>query len=247
MKHIGLLIISFIPFCCFSQTKDPIVVSAKYRLTYIKDGAKLVDDICQLDITKSGSYFYSLGFNAEMEAVNRKFTNASQSNARVNFVAGDFRHDLFPFNTVKDYNQKTATQIERIGTEFLGYVKDTLNNRSWMIAKDEKKIGTLIARKAVQERKGNRITAWFCKEVPFQDGPMYYYGLPGLIVSANTNLGWQIDLIDLKYNSDSKRTLSILPYRSVSIEQFKKAQKNYAAQLQNGALPNGDKIEKAKY
>ncbi len=174
---------------------------------------------------------------------------ASQSNAPVNFVASEFRHDLFPFNTVKDYNQKTATQIERIGTEYLGYVKDTLNSKPWMVTKEEKKVGALIARKAVQERKGNIITAWFCKEVPFQDGPMYYYGLPGLIVSASTNLGWQIDLIDLKYNSDSKRILSIRPYRTVSIEQFKKAQKNYAAQLQNGSgvLPNGDKIERVKH
>lgn len=247
MKYIALLITAFIPLCCFSQSKDPIVASAKYRITYIQNGAKLVDDICQLDITKSGSYFYSLGFIAEIEAINNKFLKARQSNTGANFTAGEFRHDLFPFNTVKDYNQKTATQIERIGTEFLGYVKDTLNSKPWMVTKEERKIGTLITRKAVQERKGNTITAWFCKEVPFQEGPMYYYGLPGLIVSASTNLGWQIDLIDLKYNSDGKKTLSILPYRTLSIEQFKKAQKNYAAELQSGAVTNGDKIERVKH
>ncbi len=247
MKSISLLVLGFIPLLSFAQTADPVIVKAKYKVTYSRDDKKLVDDICELDITKSGSYFYSQGLIAQIELINAKTLHAKQANEVVRFTASDLRRDLFPFTTIKNYRQRIAIEIQRIGIEYLAHVRDTLNSKPWNILREEKKIGTLRAQEAIQDRKGNRITAWFCKDLPFQDGPMYYNGLPGLIVSATSSLGWQFDLIDIKFTSEELNKYAISPYRLVSVAQFEKAKKNYAAQLQSGQYSNGDKLEKVKF
>lgn len=52
----------------------------------------------------------------------------------------------------------------------------------WKILPDQQKIGEFNAQKAVGNFAGRQWIAWFTTEIPIQDGPYKFNGLPGLIV-----------------------------------------------------------------
>lgn len=54
--------------------------------------------------------------------------------------------------------------------------------QDWKISPDKEKIGELMTQKATCTFAGRIWTAWFTTEIPIQDGPYKFYGLPGLIV-----------------------------------------------------------------
>lgn len=59
---------------------------------------------------------------------------------------------------------------------------------NWHITNETKTIAGYRCQKAISTYKSNskasiKIEAWFCPSLPFQFGPKYYYGLPGLILA----------------------------------------------------------------
>ncbi|WP_294285606.1 GLPGLI family protein [uncultured Chryseobacterium sp.] len=55
-------------------------------------------------------------------------------------------------------------------------------SQNWKLAKESKKLKGLMLQKATTTYGGRNWTAWFTKEIPFQEGPYKFHGLPGLIV-----------------------------------------------------------------
>lgn len=55
-------------------------------------------------------------------------------------------------------------------------------NISWKIEKETKKTSSLQLQKATAKFGGRNWIAWFSKDIPFQEGPYKFHGLPGLIV-----------------------------------------------------------------
>ncbi len=53
---------------------------------------------------------------------------------------------------------------------------------SWKIEKETKKTSSLQLQEATAKFGGRNWIAWFSKDIPFQEGPYKFYGLPGLIV-----------------------------------------------------------------
>ena len=53
---------------------------------------------------------------------------------------------------------------------------------TWTILPDKQKIGNWETQKATTEFAGRKWTAWFCSDIPIQDGPYKFSGLPGLVV-----------------------------------------------------------------
>ncbi|MCB0457062.1 MAG: GLPGLI family protein [Flavobacteriaceae bacterium] len=100
-----------------------------------------------------------------------------------------------------------ADQVELFGKEFL--IKDTLEKRDWKLEKETKNIGEYTCFKATYtttrtvmtavsssedgENKNNEstseeevlVTAWYTPQIPVQNGPSQYHGLPGLILELN--------------------------------------------------------------
>ncbi len=86
-------------FCLFFamnevQTKNPIIASVKYKIKYIKDNKILINDACQLDITKTESYFYSLGIIAQSEYLEEKFQKSLQTGGGMNFKQNELKGGL---------------------------------------------------------------------------------------------------------------------------------------------------------
>ncbi|MFD2286455.1 GLPGLI family protein [Pedobacter petrophilus] len=82
-------------------------------------------------------------------------------------------------------NQKTNEYLHEadiLGKKFL--VIDQLVKYNWTITTEGKSIGTYKVKKATAKINGENITAWYTTDLPIQDGPKDYYGLPGLIIEV---------------------------------------------------------------
>ena len=75
----------------------------------------------------------------------------------------------------------------------IGYNEDLKFN--WKIDAQKEKIGAYNVQKATTEYGGRKWTAWFTADIPLQDGPYKFHGLPGLIVKVTdegNNYSWEL-------------------------------------------------------
>lgn len=64
------------------------------------------------------------------------------------------------------------------------HYKDTFNTTLWQIIGDTGRFGSFKTIKASCTFRGRKYSAWFVPEIPIQDGPYKFCGLPGLIVEV---------------------------------------------------------------
>ncbi|AZA83966.1 GLPGLI family protein [Chryseobacterium lactis] len=110
----------------------------------------------------------------------------------------------------------------------------------WKIAPDKQKIGEYNAQKAVTNLGGREWIAWFSTDIPFQDGPYIFYGLPGLIIKLEDATGShsmmlvgnkKVESMSSEKEMQVPENVKVLGLGSKEIEvskdQFKKAWKSY--------------------
>ncbi|WP_313091850.1 GLPGLI family protein [Chryseobacterium flavum] len=161
-----------------------------YEYRFIPDSnnkTEVKTEMMLLDIDKNGSNYYShdkfvadsIG-RADLEkqlkagggsiSVNRR-EKPGQVSYKVTKEYPDFKTYLFRNISVDKYKIKEDKKTE------------------WNILPDKQKIGEYNAQKATTSFGGREWTAWFTTEIPFQDGPYKFYGLPGLIVKIEDATG----------------------------------------------------------
>ncbi|WP_278380129.1 GLPGLI family protein [Chryseobacterium arthrosphaerae] len=106
------------------------------------------------------------------------------------FIADSLITNNIPFP--KDSKLNTSTIVSHKKGEELYDEYDLLENtvlklqskdtQTWQLTNENKKVKDLTLQKATTHYGGRNWTAWFSKEIPFQDGPYKFHGLPGLIV-----------------------------------------------------------------
>jgi GLPGLI family protein len=90
------------------------------------------------------------------------------------------------------YKDLVGNSLYKQDTQDLGLVsRDTLiYEDKWSLVNGSSRIICgYDCQKATQNLAGSQLTAWFCMEIPLSDGPMDYYGLPGLILGLEMPLG----------------------------------------------------------
>ncbi|MCJ7932207.1 MAG: GLPGLI family protein [Chryseobacterium sp.] len=161
-----------------------------YEYKFILDSHNKEDvkkEMMLLDIDKNGSSYYShdkfvadsIG-KAELEkqlkagggsiSVNRR-EKPGQVSYKVTKQYPDFKTYLFRNISMDKYKIREDKKPE------------------WKIQPDKQKIGDYNTQKATTSFGGREWTAWFAADIPFQDGPYKFYGLPGLIVKIEDATG----------------------------------------------------------
>lgn len=84
-------------------------------------------------------------------------------------------------------------------TSTLGkYFRVTFTSPKWKITKEKREILGYVCYKAKSLEGDNQVIAWFTPELSFSYGPLYYNGLPGLILKlTNSKLVFEAETIDL--------------------------------------------------
>lgn len=161
-----------------------------YELTYKphKDSLKTEKELMVLDIKKDKSIYQSYK-KVELDSIfqnmleeSKKNRNSPDMNAFSSFKREEFQEQILKVYPIKEIQFST-----NLGLDVYKY--EETPNFKWKIEAETKKIGTYNTQKASVKYGGRIWTAWFSTEIPFQDGPYKFHGLPGLIIKIEDTAG----------------------------------------------------------
>ena len=90
----------------------------------------------------------------------------------------------------KNFSKATSTTYDQAGMGECGYYDEPLTEIEWNVAQDSTK--TILGYQcfmASSDYHGRKWTIWFSPEIPIQDGPWKFCGLPGLVLEAYETTG----------------------------------------------------------
>lgn len=153
-----------------------------YEYKFIQDSTNRQDvksELLVLDLNKSGSKFYSY----------EKYRADSVMYAELKKQVAVQANNILVNNT---YKGNIRYLVEKSYPDFKTFIYNYIAGDDYKISDDRKMnwkilpatetIGTFKTQKAETEMYGRKWTAWFTTDVPVQDGPYKFHGLPGLIV-----------------------------------------------------------------
>ncbi|OCA77510.1 hypothetical protein BBI01_03425 [Chryseobacterium artocarpi] len=157
-----------------------------YEYKFITDSTakdKQLSETMYLEVASKGSKFYSKDYfqsDSTMRAITEKDTESISINL------GDFKFKgKIRYNIEKMYPEYSINFFTTLGSD--EYLVQEKRKQDWKILPEKEKIGEFNTQKAVCDFAGRKWTAWFTTDLPIQDGPYKFYGLPGLIVKIEDN------------------------------------------------------------
>ncbi|NIF04880.1 GLPGLI family protein [Chryseobacterium sp. Tr-659] len=213
-----------------------------YEYKYVIDSTakdKPETEIMLLDVAPKGSKFYSKdNFESDslMRAAMEKQFQAGSTELNFSGIKfkGKIRYSvekMYPDYAVNFFNNLAADE----------YMVQDSRKQEWKILQDKEKIGAFTAQKAICNFAGRKWTAWFTTDLPIQDGPYKFSGLPGLIVKLED--ATRSHSFELKGNKklpggyewkSSKEKERFNPLITVNETKYKKAFKDYLADPMKG-------------
>ena len=167
-----------------------------YELTYApnKDSLqKKVKTMTILDITKDKSTYKDY-LMVSQDSILKIEVEAMQKSGTYKDLSKSIKQPKFAHKVYKMYPAMDIIYSEQILQDQVSYKDNIALN--WKIDSEKKKIGEYDTQKATLDFGGRKWTAWFSTDLPFQDGPYKFYGLPGLIVQIGDDEGsyiWKLE------------------------------------------------------
>ncbi|SFW77447.1 GLPGLI family protein [Sinomicrobium oceani] len=90
----------------------------------------------------------------------------------------------FHYSIYKNYPRGKITIVDKIPGNFFLY-EEEMDKINWNIQSDKETISGYECQKATGYFAGRNYIAWFTNEIPINDGPYKFSGLPGLIVKIS--------------------------------------------------------------
>jgi GLPGLI family protein len=206
MNNISKFVLCFIlvgffsGYSCYSQEKSRY--KCAYQFDFLSDTLAIKyfrQEIYIVQIgdklTKGFTYqkFYRDSLQKSSPELYRKLFNASvQESIEAMRRTGDvsymtnnsFHPGAFPSDLYKDYRKKEIRVRDNVSIYNFVY-KDELKPQDWEILSDTTTILGYHCQNAQCSWRGRDWTAWFTTEIPVNEGPWKFYGLPGLITKLH--------------------------------------------------------------
>lgn len=191
MKRIGIIALVLFIQQVSAQTNRFV-----YQVTMKPDAENKADiktENAYLDISQDKSVFYSEN-RIKRDSIMQKAFQSGGGRGSINRDQMEGLRSNINYSVEKDKtNQKTYFK-DRIGRDIYSYEEDRPIN--WHISSETRKIGEYKVQKAETDFAGRKWTAWFTTDLPYQDGPYKFGGLPGLIVKVEDDKGdYSFDLM----------------------------------------------------
>ena len=178
-----------------------------YEYKFIPDSNSKDDvkkEMMLLDIDQNGSRYYSrdkfVADSTSMAEVQRQMKGGS---GNINISRKENTGQV-SYKVTKSYPDFKTYLHTRVSMDQYKVKED--RKPEWKILPEKQKIGEYHTQKATTSYGGRDWIAWFTTEIPFQDGPYKFYGLPGLIVKVEDTTGSHI--MTLQGNKKTETSLS---------------------------------------
>ncbi|MGL6126618.1 GLPGLI family protein [Chryseobacterium artocarpi] len=191
MKKLGIIALALFIQQVSAQTNRFV-----YQVTMKPDAENKTDiktENAYLDISPEKSVFYSEN-RIKRDSIMQKAFQGGGGRGNINRDQMESLRTNINYTVEKDKtNQKTYFK-DRIGRDLYSYEED--RPLVWKISSETTKIGEYKVQKAETDFAGRKWTAWFTTDLPYQDGPYKFGGLPGLVVKAEDDKGdYSFDLM----------------------------------------------------
>lgn len=145
-----------------------------YEYQFISDSTNQKDiskEIMILNVGKERSHYYSLD----------KYISDSTINAesKKGLMVMPLPYKISEMD-IKDLNNKKISFEAKVGDAKYNVEQNV--DLKWNLSNEFNKILNYKVQRATTEFGGRTWIAWFAKDIPIQDGPYKFYGLPGLIL-----------------------------------------------------------------
>jgi len=211
LTHVSLFFTLFVCHCLYAQQIEGIATYKSQRKFDVQLDSTMNDGMrdqimAMLKKQSERTYFLEFSQNESAYKQEEKLDDDSvlEGGGMKIVVAGSGGNDVLYKNVAEN---RYANQVEMFGKQFL--IKDALEKPDWQLSKETKNIGEYTCFKAnytttrtvleavsssengegdSTERKVEEeitVTAWYTPQIPVQNGPANYGGLPGLILEVN--------------------------------------------------------------
>lgn len=191
MKKIGIIVLALFMQNIFAQTNRFV-----YQVTMKSDATNKNDiktENAYLDISPEKSLFYSEN-RYKRDSIMQKTFQGGGGRGSINRDQMENLRSNINYSVEKDKANQKMFFKDRLGRDIYSYEEDRPIN--WKILPETMKIGEYKVQKAETDFAGRKWTAWFTTDLPYQDGPYKFGGLPGLIVKVEDSQGdYSFDLM----------------------------------------------------
>ena len=220
-----LFLFSIISFSVFAQNQRYI-----YEYKLIKDSTNKDDvrsEMMFLDTSKEGSRYYSYTAFHSDSLIRVNLEQQLKATGQIQ-IKSDMKKEAVRYTVSKNYPDYKTYLHNRIGTDNYKILED--RKLKWNILNDKEKIGIWQTQKASLDFAGRQWMAWFTTEIPLQDGPYKFSGLPGLIVKMEDKTGSHIlELKGIKTIDKLGETSAFKPKNEIVLntKQYEKVIKEF--------------------
>ncbi len=213
----------------FGQDKiaDTSIYAAIYKFTYQQDSTNIKSKRAEkmvLLIGKKYSLFQSEN-NRFNDSLFNKLSKNYKNNAQlaVDRALTSRKRTRFKYKIIKTPNNILV--FNKIVTDKFIYEENT--KLKWNIEKETKQINNYLCQRAVTSYAGRNYIAWFTNEIPINDGPYKFRGLPGLIIKIyDTKMQYIFELLSFeKYSTNFE--VELKKAQKVSKKEYFKAYNNF--------------------
>lgn len=217
MKSLFVLLFAI---ASFSQEKNKkMVYQINYELVSDVHGNKIITNYVLLSSGNKSMYFTKKNFDKINSNENFKIIGDTVNNKGdiTNIVKIDSKNHLF--YVYKDFLTDTISFTNFADNKSYKIFEKNIKF-NWVIKAEEKMIGPYKCKKATTNFRGRDYIAWFSEDIPINDGPFKFNGLPGLIVEIyDTEAKYSWIIKSINFNNDISEIVEPnLNYKTIDIK-----------------------------
>lgn len=124
------------------------------------------------------------------------------------------------YSIYKNYPKNRMTVIDALGYDYYQY-EEKLSPQQWTISDETREILGYECQKAECDFRGRHYTAWFAPDIPVNDGPWKFHGLPGLIMEVADGEGhYSFTIIGMRTTEEKPILYPKLLYNKTTRTKF---------------------------